>query len=331
MREPAFLRKNKDRWREYEEALFDETNKKIDPDRLAELYIQLTDDLAYARTFYPKSQTVKYLNGLAARTHLAIYKNKKEKRSRLITFWTHELPLIVRQMHKPIFFSFLIFTFGFLIGMLSSVMDFGFIRDILSDSYVNGTMENIVGGDPTAVYKNSPSFAMVVRIGLNNLLVTFMTFVAGIFFTIGTIWKIEGIVNGIFPHGVMIGSFFTLFYTQDVAFDAIRIVYIHGTLEISAIILAGGAGIALGNSMLFPGTHTRKYAMTQAAKNGTKLIFGLIPVVMMAAFFESYITRLSGMPLIVNALIILGSAAFIIWYFVIYPIRLSKKGYELPA
>jgi uncharacterized membrane protein SpoIIM required for sporulation len=71
--------------------------------------------------------------------------------------------------------------------------------------------------------------------------------------------------------------------------------------------------------------------MTQAAKNGTKLIFGLIPVVMMAAFFESYITRLSGMPLIVNALIILGSAAFIIWYFVIYPIRLSKKGYELPA
>ncbi len=328
MREPAFLRKNKDRWREYEQSLLDETNKNIDPDRLAELYIQLTDDLAYARTFYPKSQTVKYLNGLAARTHLAIYKNKKQKRSRIVTFWTHELPLIVHELHRPILYSFLIFTFGFIIGIFSSVMDFGFIRDAMGDGYVNMTIENVSNGDPTAVYKDAPSFSMFVRIGLNNLFVAFFTFVAGIFFTIGAIWKVPGLVMGIFPHGVMIGSFFTLFYTQDVAFDAIRIVYIHGTLEISALILAGGAGIALGNSIWFPKTHTRRYAITQAAKNGIKLMFGLIPIIMAAAFFESYITRLTGMPLILNALIVLCSAALIVWYFVLYPLYIVKKGYE---
>jgi len=78
MREPAFLRRNKDKWLEYEKTLSSGYHGNLDPDHLAELYVQLTDDLSYARTFYPQSKTVKYLNGLAARTHLAIYKNKKD-------------------------------------------------------------------------------------------------------------------------------------------------------------------------------------------------------------------------------------------------------------
>ena len=97
MREPAFLRKNREKWQEYEQHLFRGDWQNMDPDHLAELYVQLTDDLAYARTFYPKSQTVRYLNGLAARTHLAIYKNKKEKRNRLLTFWSQETPAGVPQ------------------------------------------------------------------------------------------------------------------------------------------------------------------------------------------------------------------------------------------
>jgi uncharacterized membrane protein SpoIIM required for sporulation len=285
----------------------------------------LTDDLAYARTFYPKSQVVRYLNGLAARTHLAIYKNKKEKRNRFVTFWRQELPLVVREMHRPLFYSLLIFSFGFIIGIFSTVMDESFTRDIMGDAYVSMTIENISEGDPTAVYKQSPSFPMFVRIGFNNMMVTFLTFVAGITFSLGTIWKIPSLVNGLFPHGVMIGTFLTMFYTQDVAFDAVRIVYIHGTLEISALIIAGGAGLGLGRAMLFPGTFSRRYAMGRAAKNGIKVMFGISPVVITAAFFESYITRLTGMPVWLNFLIIIASAALILWYFVWYPIQIEKK------
>ena len=94
MREPAFLRKNKEKWQEYEQTLFGAGKSAIDPDRLGKLYIQLIDDLAYARTFYPKSQTVRYLNGLAARTHLLIYENRKPDKNRLYHFFAEELPLI---------------------------------------------------------------------------------------------------------------------------------------------------------------------------------------------------------------------------------------------
>ena len=73
MREALFLKQNKERWQQYERV------PTSDPDELAERFVQLTDDLAYARTFYPKSKTVTYLNGLASHFHLAIYNHFGQK------------------------------------------------------------------------------------------------------------------------------------------------------------------------------------------------------------------------------------------------------------
>ncbi|MDX2245550.1 MAG: stage II sporulation protein M [Bacteroidia bacterium] len=323
MREPAFLRQNKDKWLEYERMLFDSDQGKMDPDRLAELYIQLTDDLAYSRTFYPKSQTVRYLNGLAARTHLAIYKNKKEKRGRFLTFWTLELPLIYREAHRYMLYSMLIFTFTFLIGTFAAYTDEEFLRIVLSDEYVDMTLQNIHNGDPMGVYKDSPSFPMFVKIAYNNIQVSFLAFVLGIFCSFGTIYIL-------FKNGLMLGSFFMLFHTEGIIWEALPVIYIHGTLELSAIVIAGGAGFMLGNSILFPGTHTRAYSIQKAATAGVKIIVGLIPVFLLAAFLESYITRLTEMPLANKLIIIILSLAFVVWYYIIYPITITREaGYAV--
>ena len=55
-----------------------------DPDEIAERFIAITDDLAYAKTFFPKSKTTVYLNTLAAGFHQSIYKNKKENTNRVL-------------------------------------------------------------------------------------------------------------------------------------------------------------------------------------------------------------------------------------------------------
>lgn len=318
MREPAFLRQNKNKWLEYERMLFDNDQEIIDPDRLAELYIQLTDDLAYARTFYPKSQIVRYLNGLAARTHLAIYKNKKEKSNRFLTFWTTELPIIFRGAHKYMLYSFLIFTFTFLVGIFAALNDEEFLRIVLSDSYVDMTIENIQNDDPMGVYKDMPSFPMFVMIAYNNIRVSFVAFVYGIFVSFGTIYIL-------FQNGLMLGSFFALFHTEGLIWEALPVIYIHGTLELSAIVIAGGAGFMLGNSILFPGTYTRTQSIQKAAKNGVKIIIGLMPVFLLAAFLESYITRLTEMPLVLKLVIIVLSVAFVLWYYILYPIAVSRE------
>lgn len=325
MREPAFLRKNKLKWLEYESQLFHKGPSEVDADRLAELYIQLTDDLAYARTFYPKSKIVKYLNGLAARTHLTIYKNKKEKKSRIRTFWVYELPLLFREARKYLIYAALIFTVSFAIGLLSAFHQADFLRVILGDAYVNMTIENIEKGDPLGVYGSMPQLQMFVMIAFNNVRVMFLMYVAGILFSIGTIIGIPGKVAGLFQTGVMVGAFLGFFHTYNLFWEAVPIVYIHGTLELTAVIFAGGAGLMLGNSILFPGTFTRLQSLQKAAGKTAKMMVGLVPVILLAAFLESYITRLTFMPLLVKLLIILLSLLILVGYYIAYPIYVEQK------
>ena len=87
--------------------------------------------------------------------------------------------------------------------------------------------------------------------------------------------------------------------------------------------IAGAAGLTLGNSILFPGTFSRMESFKRGAKQGLKIAVGLIPVFIVAGFLESFVTRLT-LPPVVSASIIGVSAGFILWYFVFYPIQLNK-------
>ena len=103
------------------------------------------------------------------------------------------------------------------------------------------------------------------------------------------------------------------------------VVFVHGTLEITAIIIAAASGIVLGKSFLFPGTIRRIDAFKQGAKDGVKMVIGLMPVFALAAFFEGFITRLYNDISILTTVIFSLSVLFVIWYFIIYPIRVAAK------
>ena len=306
MRESLFVKQNSKKWEAYEKL------KTEDPDELARQFITITDDLAYAKTFYPKSKTTAYLNGLASRFHQSIYKNKKEKSSRFIHFWSTELPLLFKKHRKPLLYSFLFFIVFCFIGALSAKFDDRFVRVILSDEYVNMTNENIEKGDPFAVYKSQGEFIMFLYIAINNIYVSFWVFLNGVFLSIGTVMKL-------IHEAVRLGSFQYYFYSKGLGIESLLVVWIHGTLEISAIVIAGAAGLVLGNSILFPKTYTRLVSFKAGAKEGLKIIIGLIPVFIAAALLEGYVTRHTEMPVWLSSGILIASFIFIIWYVIIYP------------
>ena len=321
MKEVVFLQKNKKRWEEFD-AYFTE-GRRHDPDRMAELYIQLTDDLAYAQTYYPQSKTTQYLNELTLKAHRIIYVNKREKTNRISKFWKFEYPKIMFDNKKYVLYSFIIFFISVLIGIISSAYDDNFVRLILGDNYVNMTLDNIEHGDPMAVYKTANEVDMFLGISLNNLFVAFRAFVFGIFLSIGT-----GYV--LFQNGVMLGSFQYFFYKYGLLYESVKVIWIHGTLEIFAIIVAGAAGLRLGNSILFPGTYSRSKSFQKGVLQGIKMMFGLIPVFITAAFLEGFVTRLTKMPEVLSLSLIFLSLLFIIYYFYIYPKKISKNNlYEL--
>ncbi|MCX2573467.1 stage II sporulation protein M [Pedobacter sandarakinus] len=312
MREALFVKQNTEKWKRFETAQY------ANPDQVANHFIEVTNDLAYAKTFYPNSKTTAYLNGLASKLHQAIYKNRKEKTNRFITFWKTELPLTFYKHRQKVLYSLVFFLISCAIGALSAKYDDTFVRLIMGDGYVNMTNENIAKGDPFGVYKQQNEFLMFIQIGANNIFVSIYTFVLGIIFSIGTIVSL-------FRNGIMLGSFQYFFFSKGLGIKSILVIWIHGTLEISAIVLAGAAGLVLGNSFLFPKTFTRKQSIVKGAKEGMKMVLGLIPIFVVAAFLESFITRHTEMPWPISAAILLSSAAFIVWYVLIYPSKINSK------
>ena len=316
MKETLFLKKNADRWQEFERLLSDRHGR--DPDKLASLFIQLTDDLSYARTFYPDSKTVTYLNALTTKAHQVIYKRKQETKSRFFTFWSEEIPKVVYEARGALLMSLAIFVIAGLIGVVSTANDGTFARLILGDFYVDMTLDNINSGDPMAVYKDMHQTDMFIGITVNNIRVSLFAFALGALASFGTIWIL-------ISNGVMVGVFQSYFYQFGLLAESASVIWIHGTIEISAIIIAGGAGFAMGNRILFPGTYSRKRAFLDGARRGLKIVIGLVPFFVIAGFLESFVTRHTDMPMWMSLFIIGCSLALILGYFVVLPWKYARE------
>ncbi|MFN3875201.1 MAG: stage II sporulation protein M, partial [Flavobacteriales bacterium] len=304
-------------WQRLERAL--EGLNRLSGDEASELYIRLNDDLSYARTFYPRSPVVAYLNGLAVRLHQHIYRNQRVPRGRIVTFWTQEVPLAVFAARRELLLSFAIFAVAALIGAVSTAHDDNFPRLILGDGYVDTTLDNIAKGRPMQVYADDDPGLMFVAITWNNIKVAFTVFVAGLLFSIGAIVML-------LRNGIMVGAFQWFFHEQGVLRESVLTIWVHGTLEISAIIVAGGAGLCIGNAWLFPGTFTRGESLRRGAKTGLKVVVGLVPVFILAGFLESFVTRhaLTLRPWVAMA-IILASLAWVSFYFIMLPRHANRR------
>lgn len=312
MREGLFIKKNKDRWERLEQQT------PVSPDEMASDFTRLVDDLAYSKTFYPTSRVTQYINSLAAKIYLGIYRNRKEESNRLVKFWKYDVPLAVGRHHLVVLFALIIFFVFFAVGFFSALKEPGFVRQVLGDYYVDLTEKNIREGNPFNIYADENSFVMWMRIMLNNILVSFRYFSRGIALGIPCLTDLG-------KESIRLGAFEYMFYAKNLGGQAIVTVLIHGMLELTAIIITCAAGVVMGTGYLFPKTGSRLNAFRDGAKDGIKMVLGLIPIFMIAAFFEGYVTRYYKMPLPLSLFILLVMSSFVVWYFIVYPIRLKNK------
>ena len=123
----------------------------------------------------------------------------------------------------------------------------------------------------------------------------------------------------------MLGAFQYFFYSKGLLLTSILSIWIHGTIEITSIIVAGGAGIVMGKSLLLPGSYPRAVAFMKGALDGVKIVVGLIPFFIIAGFFEGFITRHTFMPSGVSISLIGISLVLMITYFIILPYKQLKQ------
>lgn len=315
MRETSFIRQNQQKWETFEE----EFEKNTDPEKVSNLFIQITDDLSYARTYYPNRSVKIYLNNLAQRVFRKIYTNRVRPRTKFKLFWTQELPNNLYESRRTLFFTFALFIVAFGIGIFSSMHDPEFARFILGSEYVDMTEQNIEDGDPMKVYKDSGEFNMFFSIALNNLWVSFLTMAFGIFFGFGTAYFI-------LYNGIMIGAFQYFFIERGLFVDSFLTIWVHGALEVSAIVIAGAAGMTLGRGLLFPGTLTRIQSFRLNGLHAIQIYLGITPIIILAAINESFLTRYTETPDWVRLMLISVEFIFMYMYFVHIPRRRAKSG-----
>lgn len=290
----------------------------VDPDVLASNYIELTNDLAYAQTFYSQSKTEQYLNELSIRAHQLIYKDQKSSNNKVAHFFKYEIFEAIWQIRRPMLYSLLIFLLANIIGFVSAQYDDDFVRLIMGDYYVNMTIENIKKGNPAAVYQQGSDWGGALAITINNVKVAFYAFIFGVFVSIGT-----GYI--LFSNGIMVGAFHYMFYKYGVLEEAMSAIWIHGTIELSVIVIAGGCGIALGNSILFPKSYTRLESFKRAAKQASKVLISTVPFFIVAGTLEGFVTRHYQVSIWLSLSIIVLSAIAIIYCYLIKPKRMALQ------
>lgn len=318
MTEDVFSRTRKKSWEEFERLIGAERKGEVHPDDLSDLFVELTDDLAYARTFFPGSDTERFLNQIAGRAHQALYRRRRESSDRFRRFWTYDVPAQLYNARRELLFSLALFTLAMLIGIVSTSNDPDFARAFFGDAYINTTLDNIANDDPMGIYGMSDQWTMFFRITFNNIFVSLYAFILGALFGVGTFALL---VN----NGVMLGTFHTFLHQEGELVTSLLAVYIHGTVEISSIVVAGAAGFAVGRGLLFPGTYSRGVAFRKGAIRGVTIVIGLLPFFVIAGFLESFVTRYYYVSEVLNGLIIILSLALILWYFVIWPGRVAAR------
>src|SRR5699024_7456103 len=177
--------------------------------------------------------------------------------------------------------------------------------------------ENIANGDPAAIYSSGGRLGGFLAITINNIRVAFLAFALGVFFSVGT-----GFI--LFQNGIMLGAFHYVFYQYEVLGRAMSAIWIHGIFEISVIVIAGGCGIAMGNSILFPGSYRRIDSFKKQVKQAGTVLVSTIPFFVMAGFLEGFVTRHYDFSVYLSLGIIFCCLSVILFYYVYWPQKVSK-------
>lgn len=316
MREKQFIEQNKENWRRFEHFIDKENHSS--PDEMNQLYIKITNDLSYARTYYNSRSVRIYLNQLAKTLYLRLYKHRSGKIRSFFNFWHYDLPLALFRSRKELNISLIFFTVAMIIGVVSSIFEPDFANIVLGDRYVGMTTENIARNEPMAVYGSSPEIPMFLDITFNNLLVAFYTYIFGAFFGVGTLFIL-------LSNGIMVGTFQFFFIERGLFQESFLTIWMHGALEISAIVIAGAAGLTMSRGILFPGTLPRLQSFQIGVRRSIKIMLGLVPIFIIAAFIEGFFTRLTQIPDLIRASFITMCFAMVGLYFWWYPRRKFKN------
>jgi len=244
---------------------------------MALLYRQVAADLSVLRQDSTARNYAAHVNQLLARAHHIIYSGRKTNLLTLFRFLRDEYPVIFRQQIGYVVASLLISVAAGMLGVILTSARPEFMRHFVGPEMI-ATMERHEMWTHSIVSIKPMATSAIMT---NNLSVSFLTFAGGIVFGLLTL-------RSLFENGIMLGVIATACHQYGMSVALWSFVAPHGSLELPSIIIAGGAGLRLGQSMLFPGNLRWKESIAQGGIQATRLVSGTIPMLVVAGCLEGF-------------------------------------------
>lgn len=250
------------------------------------LYRKTAGDLARVQTRYRNHDLLSYLNQLVGQAHGQIYVAPVFGPRQILRFYIFGFPKAVRDNLRPILLSTLVSLLAASVAFAAVRIDSSYASAVVPMQFIQGLEDHIksTGGDvgpgafPIGLGEVLASFIMI-----NNIKVGFIAFASGVLWGVPTIAVLV-------QNGLMIGGMSALFQKYHAGLSFWSLILPHGILELTAIFICGGAGLMMGQAMIAPGDYLRKDALVMAGQRAVRLIVGCVPLFVIAAVIESYIT-----------------------------------------
>lgn len=275
-------------------------------DRLGTLYRAAAADLALAQRDFPGRDVTAYLNQLVARGHATIYRSRPLSWERLRRFVVAGFPGTVRAHGRFILAAALVFLLPGLLAAFVIRANPAAARWLLPPE-VQALEATIREGElwteiPVEERPYVSSFIM-----RNNIQVSFLAFGFGVLGGILTLWVLAF-------NGLMLGGVTGLTAVYGIGWELWAFVIGHGVIELSVIVMAGGAGLSLGWAVLQPGLLRRRDALALAARRSVRLMAGAVPLLVLAGLIEGFISPSEAIPVAAKWGVGLGSGVLLYGY-----------------
>jgi len=246
---------------------------------MALLYRQVASDLSALRQERSARSLEVELNQLLGQAHGVIYSRRKTGLPDLWRFFAEEYPRLFRKLLPFTLTSLMLFLAGAVTGSLLTLVRPQFERQFLGPAMLRTIEHHQMWTESVNSMAPQASSAIMT----NNLAVTFTVFAAGLTAGLGTLYMIAW-------NGVLLGVIATACHQAQMSLKLWSFVAAHGSLELPAIIIAGGAGLRLAYGLLFPGLYSRRHSLALAGSESVRLLSGVVPMLVVAGTLEGFLS-----------------------------------------
>jgi uncharacterized membrane protein SpoIIM required for sporulation len=248
-------------------------------DELVRLYQRTSTHLSYVRTYFGDPALTAHLTGLVARAHVLIYGTRPHSLRALGRFFTTSFPGAVWHCRWFILVS-AVLTFAPAIALGVWIANSPAALDASAPAALR---QAYLSHDFASYYSSQPSAQFAAKVTTNNIQVALVAFASGIALCVAT-------AAILISNGANLGVAAGLFAAAGQQARFYGLILPHGLLELTSVVIAGGAGLRLGWTLIDPGDRTRSAALAEEGRRAVTIVMGLVLTFIVAGTIEGFVT-----------------------------------------